>query len=216
MPDERLAFRNGNRVKSLYHCVRNSTTLELIPDLVKQIIRDEMWREHFHEPTQKTYRCQSFQEFIEVAPPQGVGVSIETLWHLCRDDQEAQDLIDQATQGTRGGNNNPLGLGGKTGKRNIVKLDNIQLDNKKKAPTGTSKQAGLRRLRKHIENNAEINALYNMVIEGRMSVNRALIKAGLRSKNLIIPSDIQKAAKALKRHFTAEEIQDLVFYLQGE
>ena len=48
-----------------------------------------------------------------------------------------------------GGNNNPLGLGGKSGKtkdNNFVNLYNIQVD--KKAPTGTSKQAGLRRLRK--------------------------------------------------------------------
>ena len=210
MSDERLAFRNGNRIKSLYHCVRNSTTLELIPDLVKQIIRDEMWREHFHEPTQKTYRCQSFQEFIEIAPPQGVGVSIETLWHLCRDDQEAQDLIDQATQRRRGAPE-----GSQNAKKNReLNLYNIQ--DKNKAPTGTSKQAGLRKLRSYAKDNAEINELYNMVIEGRMSVNRALIKANLRAKNLIIPSDIQKAAKALKRHFTAEEIQDLVFYLQGE
>ena len=53
-----------------------------------------------------------------------------------------------------GGANNPLGLGGKGGKvsEDIVTFDNIQGDIKEgRAPTGTSAQAGIRRLEKAAE-----------------------------------------------------------------
>ncbi len=60
---------------------------------------------------------------------------------------------DKAVRGEHGGNRNPTGRNQHTPEPesapNMVKLDNIQLDQDKGiAPTGTSAQAGLRRLEK--------------------------------------------------------------------
>ncbi len=62
---------------------------------------------------------------------------------------------DRATRGEHGGAHNPRGLGGKSGKTvdDIVNVDDMHVDNKHSTvrPTGTSAQAGLRRLEKAAE-----------------------------------------------------------------
>ncbi len=60
--------------------------------------------------------------------------------------------FDREMQGGHGGAHNPLGIGGRAGKTapDIVNVDNINVDNPER-PTGTSAQAGIRRLRKAAE-----------------------------------------------------------------
>jgi hypothetical protein len=91
------------------------------------------------------------------------------------------DELDKALQQGPGGNNNPLGLGGKSGK----KIDNVNIvnnDKERKSPVGNSKESGLRKLRKYAQKNPNVEQLRQLVLAGKMSINKALIKAGLRKK----------------------------------
>lgn len=210
MNDQQQLYHNGKQVNILYRWVRDSHSLEKIPELVKRIIREEMWKQHLFEKTGEVFQFENFQAFVETHPPDGLGTTIENIWHLCREDQEAQDLIDQATQRK---------VGAPKGSQNAKKNREINLYNvqdKNKAPTGNTKQAGLRKLRKYAEIHQEFEKFYQMALAGDMSVNMALIKTGLRSKALTIPSDPERASRILKKHFTNEEIEDLIWYLEHE
>lgn len=52
--------------------------------------------------------------------------------------------------------------------------------------------------------------LAERVIKGELSANAAAIQAGFRIKTLSVPLDPERAAQALKRHFTRDELQRLV------
>jgi hypothetical protein len=64
-------------------------------------------------------------------------------------DEHTLNKLDEALQRKPGGNNNPNGIGGKSGKTidpQIVNVDNVHSDNER--PSGNSESAALRRLRK--------------------------------------------------------------------
>jgi hypothetical protein len=65
-------------------------------------------------------------------------------------DIELLALYDQACQRNSGGANNPLGLGGKSGKTesDIVTVNIVDSDEAPERPRGNSRQAALRRLKK--------------------------------------------------------------------
>ncbi len=77
-------------------------------------------------------------DVVDGGPPEGLGAGIRTLKHLCRDDAEALDLLDRMTQTPHGGDHKS--------DQASIKFDNVQVDTP--APTGNSKDAALRRLRK--------------------------------------------------------------------
>lgn len=58
--------------------------------------------------------------------------------------------------------------------------------------------------------------LADQVQRGEISANKAAIKAGFRKPSLTVPLDPEGLARAVKRHFTAEEVQRLVRALVGE
>jgi hypothetical protein len=95
---------------------------------------------------------------------------MNVLMSLCRfhEDIEAVDLLASVT-GDKGGNNNPSGLGGKSGKTRdtIVNVDSINIDNKPKSkrPTGTSAAASMRRLSK------DYPLIHERVLSGELSPN---------------------------------------------
>ena len=130
-----------------------------------------------------------FVDFVTAPPPQGLGTTFERLWHLCLNEPLLLDLLDQTVQ-------QPTGA--------PVTSNAVQ------RPSGTSRQAGLRRLRKDAPH------LHQAVLEGAMSVNAALIEAGLRTKQITIPVDPEKAAEALKRAFTQTEIETLIAKLKNQ
>jgi len=83
----------------------------------------------------------------------GLGVTFEVIEKLIAGNERAMLAWDKAVRGEHGGNRNPTGRNQHTPEPeavpDVVKLDNIQLDQSKGAsPTGTSAQAGLRRLEK--------------------------------------------------------------------
>lgn len=78
-------------------------------------------------------------------------------------------------------------------------VDNIHDSSR---PTGTSQQAGLRKLRKHAKTREDVSEAYKRVLTGELSVNKALLQTGLRKsppKSIRIASPEKMAEDLLKK-----------------
>lgn len=201
--------RNGKRVDMLWRSIKEgAASLDNIPGLIRQVIEEDMWREHLHEETGEVFQFENFKEFVVSPPPQGLGTNVATLIRLCADDALVVDMIDEAVQFT------PPDL---VAISHPVKSDNGDgsQDGKRYIATGTSRQAGLRKLRQHAETSPQVEQLRQAVLAGELSINKALIEAGLRSERITITRDPEKAAEVLKRSFTNEELQQLIRLLRS-
>jgi hypothetical protein len=114
---------------------------------------------------------------------------------IVADDPVASDLLDQAIQQPLGTNQHGEGL------------DNIQTQ----APSGTSREAGLRRLRKDRPD------LHAEVLAGTLSTHAAMIKAGFRQRKISVPlTTAADAAKALRRNMAPEQVKELAKLLADD
>jgi hypothetical protein len=202
--------RNGKKVEMLSRSIREgAASLDSIPGLIRQIIEEQMWREYLNEDTGEVFTFESFKEFVETDAPEGLGTTIPILIRLCADNPLVVDLIDEMIQFTLTGE--PIGINYLAKEENG---DNRQEDGKRYIATGTSRQAGLRKLRKYAESNPQVEQLRQAVLIGDMSINKALIEAGLRTDRITITRDPEKAAEVLKRSFTEEELKELIRLLR--
>lgn len=205
-----ILVRNGKRVDMLSRSIKEgAATLENIPGLIRQVIEEDMWHEHLHEETGEVFQFENFKEFVVSPPPQGLGTTIATLIRLCADDALVVDMIDQAVQFT------PPDLVGISHPVKSENGDSASQDGKRYIATGTSRQAGLRKLRQHAETSPQVEQLRQAVLAGEISINKALIEAGLKSERITITRDPEKAAEVLKRSFTNEELQQLIRLLRS-
>lgn len=176
--------------------------LKHVPELLKRVLSEGMWRERIVPQTREVASFDTFQQFVESTPPNGLGATVHLLRRMCNDDVETLDLIDQAMQ--RGP--------GKTWDSRTV--DNtVDIVNNNPRPTGNTAASGLRRLRKMAASSPAVAELQSAVLGGEMSVNAALVQAGLREKTITIPVNPQRAAGAIMRHFTTEQVNELVSLL---
>ena len=160
-----LLYEAGVVVECLQGSIRDGEAgLEHIPGLLKRIINERLWEKRLVTQTKREQQFQSFAEFVEFKAPYGLGTKVQTLKNLCRDEPDVRDAIDEACQ-------NKSGRPPKT-------LDNIQ-----GFPSGTSKDAGLRRLRKDRPD------LHEQVISKQKTVHAAMVEAGFRRKTFTIPAD---------------------------
>ena len=187
-------------------------------DSLAEAIRVEFWKKR---------EDKSFKNFII----DNVGVTWEDLKHIYKlkhkkeqlDDKKdemaamrvvVEQLIDleDSEPGGKGGNNNPSGHNQYTDK--VVNDDNVNID-QSQSPYGNSKQSGLRRLNKELKKSTgqqfeHISEMQQMVIEGKKSVNSALIELGIRKKMISIPvGDVEKCAKIIEKYFTKDEIKEI-------
>lgn len=77
-----------------------------------------------------------------------------------------------------------------------------------KAEPGNSRAYALARLRKDRPD------LHAQVLLGELSPHAAMIEAGFRVKSISIPLEPQAAAAALRRHFTDEQLGELLAALE--
>lgn len=166
-----------------------------VPDIVKDICRNGRWRERLDEQTRERHECKTFEEFVTTEPLRGLGSSVDVLKRLCRDDKEARDAIDDALKGTS-----------QQGRRNDL-LDNIQ---DVPAPTGTSIDRSLRKLRTEAAKSPAVRKVYEKVLAGEMSPHRGMVECGFRK----VPTPLEQI-KRLARKMTAKERRDLVAWLEG-
>lgn len=197
MDDQQRLQRNGLKVDSLYRAVRDSQAVELIPALVEQIIAGEMWREHHDEKTGETFQFDDFLEFIETHPPDGIGTKVEVILKHCIDHPVVLDMIDRIIQNTR-------------------KAPNRDKTTVRKKAVRNARQTGLRRLRLYAEQDERIAEYRRAVLAGEMSVNAALVAAGLKKPRITLPKDVNKATSALRRVYSSDEIEQLVMLLRDQ
>lgn len=185
-------------VHNLYSNIRmGGGSLKSIPKWVELLIEQDAWKERYCIATHEIVRFERFSDFLKAELPEGLDMDFQTIWRLCSDRPDIQARLDELIKTPHGGDR----------KSQSINLDNIQLDSTEEvvsAPTGTSRAAGLRKLRKHSPE------LLQRVTTGEVSVNQALIQAGLREKAITIPCDPVKAANRIKRNFSPEEIKVLI------
>ena len=196
----------GYTVNSMHHALKGGTLgLKEMPGLIKDAIREKVWEGWVDIHTQQRYSQPDFETFITTPILEGLGATIDQIMALCEKDIEAQQLIQSELKRGPGGNNNPLGNNQHTKKED--NFDNIQVD-QTKAPTGTSRAAGLRRLEKDRPD------LLADVIAGNKAVNSAMIEAGFRKKTVTVPVDVDGFFVAINKHFTTDQIKQLITRLQ--
>lgn len=175
---------------------RGEASLKAVPGLIKRILMLDMWQERMIHETKQVQRFDSFMEFVTAKPLEGLGADMALLKNLCRDDTEALDLLDKVIQRPNGGDRKSDG----------IRFDNVQTD-AEIPPTGNTSAAALRRLRK------DSPGLHQKVIRGEMSPHGAMVQAGFRRKTITVPCDPQKAADAIRRHFSPEQIAEIAIIL---
>lgn len=174
-----------------------SAGLNDVPALLKRVIEEGLWRERFVQQSKQSTCFTSFKEFVETAPPEGLGTNIRTLQRLCADEPEILELLEQmriTAPARRGGDRRSAKF-----KRNNVPIEkNIR---------GNSSGYSMKRLHKHSQ------ALYQRVLNGELTINQAMIACNLRQKSFYITKDIKKTAQSIRMHFTESEITRLIKHL---
>jgi hypothetical protein len=193
------SIRASNLVDHLRRAISDGTAgLSDVPLLVKQIIESGAWRTRIVSQTKELVYFSSFREFAEALPPDGLGKTIRELERLCAGDVEALDLLAGQTQTPKRGGDR---------RSNKFKSNNVTLE---KHTRGNSAVYSLRRLREARPD------LHKRVLEKEISINQAMIEAGLRRKTLIIASDVLRICAAIKEKFNSGQIAEIIEQLQGE
>lgn len=175
------------------------------PALLVRVLREESWRSFVTQRGDKVEH-QRFEQFVTTPPLKGLGASMRLIEKLIEslDDEparaEARDLLDRALQRTGGGSS-----------KIDLTVDNLHSENDLARPSGTSREAGLRRLRKDRPD------LHAEVLAGRLSTHAAMVDAGFRQRKVSIPvATPAAAAKALRRNLEPEQIKELVDLLVAD
>lgn len=180
----------GNIINAAQQCLsRGSSTLSSLPKLIIRIIDEELWREIYIPSTKETVQFDSFVEFVTTGLPDGLGTTVELLQDLCQSNNTARSFITQAVKGKQGARTDLL--------------DNIKKVNPP-APTGTSRDAALRRLRKDRPD------LHEQVLADEISAHAAMVAAGFRKK-----PDPVTVIKREWRKATEEQRHELMEWING-
>jgi hypothetical protein len=183
-------------VSSLQHSLAEGAHgIDCVPKLIVRVIAENLWREFYCEPMQSEVRHESFERYVTDNLPTGLGTTIRFLKNLCQDDKEALNAIDEAIK-RRPGNESGVNQHTKDSKGNV---DNIHDSNR---PSGTSRDAAIRRLRKDRPD------LLQKVIAGQLSAHAAAIEAGHRKKPTPAEVCIKSFRKADDRMQALRQIID--------
>lgn len=162
-----------------------------VPDMTKcraalrEVIIAGAWRS-YQPPLGARCEYGEFREWVEAKVPRGLETTIANLGEIAGNDTSLRDAIDQATK--------------REGGRPTETFDNIQ--GSSSAPTGTAKDAALRRLRKDRPD------LHAEVLAGKKSPHAAMVEAKFRKRTITVPVDVEGAARVLKRHFRVSQLID--------
>lgn len=172
------------------------------PTLLVRVLREESWRSFVTQRGERVHH-ERFEQFVTAAPLKGLGASMRLIGKLVDAIEDpaaraqAQDLVDQAS-GSRQGQRGDL-------------LHNIQEVAHSAAPTGTSREAGLRRLRKDRPD------LHAEVLAGHLTAHAAMVQAGFRRRSVTVPVDNpENTARALRRNLEPEAVSELARLLAAE
>ena len=175
-------------VDTLHQMLDGHTQLDGFPDNLKLALDGRIWESDRVFPGGTRQGPMTLHAFVHEHYPAGLGASYSTVERLISDRPDVLAVWTQVTKRKPGGSNNPHGRSGKPDEE--ITLDNIQGDNQT-APTGTSKEAGLRKLQKAAaEGNGEAAVQLAEVVAGHKKVHTACVDAGLR-KSTKIDADVK-------------------------
>lgn len=192
----------GHLLDALYFSIRDGKKIDNIPGLIEQLLAEDIWKEVYVEETERIVTYKSFEDFVTTPPPEGLGTKIDVVKRLIGPDDATLNLLDSALQGKPG---SPLPKNEK-GQYDPTLYD---IQDSKKAPTGTSRQDGIRRLRKDRPD------LLQRVLDKEMTVNQAMVEAGYRKKQLVVMKDVNLVSNMLKREFNQEDLAQIIELLQN-
>jgi hypothetical protein len=180
-PEEALQFKRASATETCCRLAREGGhSLRILPLVLIEAFEVEAWKERV-SPNGARINCADVMEWITSPFPRGIEASYEALKAILvtaadkENANKAANLLDAAVQRPGG---NPYGRAGKPDDENT--LYNIQ-SVPPAAPAGTSRDAGLRRLRKEAEaGNDNARDQLSEVLSGRKSVNRACVELGFR------------------------------------
>jgi len=203
-PDDTQLRESDQFVEQLRTAIQSGfLNVDNARELLRVVLRQQMWKHRIVLMTEQPRDYVDFLRFVTDAPYDGLGTTIATLETLAHGDRELEDLLDQAAQRPRGnttGNNQYTEDGGN--------IDIINISSG--IPDGTSRAQALRKLR------SDAPELHRQVIAGDLSPHAAMVEAGFRRKTVSIPvDDVRAIARALVRHLTVDQIEELTAILSG-
>lgn len=196
--------RNRHLIQDLSSAIRDGAAgLGDVPGLVRRVLEEGAWRE-FTTPLGETVRHRTFAGFVAAEGLRGLGTTVKMIRKLVADDPATLNLLDKELENQPG---RPPGVA-KT-------FDNIQGSS---APTGTSREQALRRLRREAEAGNELAAeLRNEVLAGRVKPHTAMVEAGLRKRTLTVSvTEPASVAESLRKHMSPEHLAELARLLNEE
>lgn len=201
MPDEDTLQYNATLVSGLRDTIKDGKEgLDGTPKYIRKVLNEKAWQIRVIPSTGEVVEFDSFTDFVEAHPPEGLGTSIDMLKRMCEGHDEVRNmLLREVTEaaGPAKGNEHS---------------DDSAVDNINSNDGGTSESYALRRLKRDAPELAE------KVLDGEMSANAAAIEAGFRTKTVSVPvhkggeEQHERAAKSLAKHFN--DVRTLIECLQ--
>lgn len=192
-------IQSSNLIADLRFAINGGTSAILdVPLLIARIIKTAAWRERFVEQTKEKIVFSSLEEFITTAQPEGLGTTTKKLQQLCVTDLSVLDLLDRTLKPKKHGGDR---------KSTTFKSDNVTVE-MIDTNRGNSAVYSLRRLR------AARPDLHAHVLAKKLSINQAMISAGLRRKTITVTADIDKLYETIQANFNSDQIKELIEKLQ--
>lgn len=198
--------RNANVVEALESAVRaGNHALNTVPDLMTRTIVEASWR-RFVTKRGELVEHESFLTFLNAPPLKGIGISVDEARRLLAHESHALAIFDEEIGNVARSPDNaaidasPVGRGDSE----VVVVD---------ARQRSSPQA-IRALKRLLDVDPQ---LHQEVRSGRRSINSALIAAGLRPRSFVLRvGDASAAVRALKRHLSAAELEEIARLLSEQ
>jgi hypothetical protein len=218
--EEQDLYRNAELVATVQRRLETGHQLDSLHLFIRDLLERRAWvafkmTEHSEVTSYHPGDALKFWEFVQKPTPKGLGTTIPKLRRFCAADEDAirlLDLLDASAAREPGGANNPHGCKGKPKDDTIINDDNIHSDcnNDRSSPTGTSREAALRKLRKDRPD------LHEQVVNGDKTPHAAMLEAGFRKPTMTVPKeDIPALARALRNRLTDDQIAELIDHLEG-
>lgn len=180
-------------------------SLSSVPNLIIQVCERNMWKRRVVRQTGEVVEFERFTDFVRAHKPEGLGEDVDTIQTLISHNATALTAFDAALQNEQPSNGRPP--------KTVYNIHSLDDDNAKSRPSGTTKRAALRRLRKDRPD------LLERVTAGELTPNEAMIEAGFRPKRVAVNcSDMQSAAKTLASNLDYDmlvQLTDLLLIEQG-
>jgi hypothetical protein len=135
---------NDSVVDSLRSALsQGKTGLGDVPAMLKIVLKEQAWKDRVIVATGEHTSFERFEDFAKAAPLAGLGADLALIKRIVRDDPEALDLLDQATENPEG---RPAGSHATMASETTV--NNVNSYETRESPVGNTSQYAIRRLRK--------------------------------------------------------------------